>query len=539
MTESNNQNNAMLSEGTRREKGKDAQKINILVAKAVANSIKTTLGPRGMDKMLVDELGDIIISNDGATILKEMSMDHPIGKMLVELAKTQDSEIGDGTTSAVIIAGELIAKAEHLLDENIHPSIIIKGYKIASEKAKEYFKEISEPITINDKDLLLDIARTSMTGKAAEYSYTLAQTVIDAIFKVYNETKDHLLDKDKIKIERKLGASLSQTKLIDGIVINKEIVHPEMPKIIEGPKVLILNTALEVKEPETDAKIEITSPEQLQSFIDKEESTLKNMVDTIKNSGANFVFCQKGIDDIAQYYLAKEGISAVRRIKQSDIESIAKASGGKIVTRLNDLTENDLGSFKQIYEKKIADDGMIFIEGAKNPGNITVLLRGTSEQVLAETERTLHDAISAVLSTLKVGQYVAGGGSCEIEVALKLRDFAKTIGGREQLAIEGFADVLETIPKILSESAGMDAIDTIVSLRSKHQDKNNKFVGINVINSKITDMKKMKVIEPLNVKTQVMDSASEVVEMILRIDDIIAASSKNKNSSMQGSMPNM
>jgi chaperonin GroEL (HSP60 family) len=263
------------------------------------------------------------------------------------------------------------------------------------------------------------------------------------------------------------------------------------------------------------------------------------MVDTIKNSGANFVFCQKGIDDIAQYYLAKEGISAVRRIKQSDIESIAKASGGKIVTRLNDLTENDLGSFKQIYEKKIADDGMIFIEGAKNPGNITVLLRGTSEQVLAETERTLHDAISAVLSTLKVGQYVAGGGSCEIEVALKLRDFAKTIGGREQLAIEGFADVLETIPKILSESAGMDAIDTIVSLRSKHQDKNNKFVGINVINSKITDMKKMKVIEPLNVKTQVMDSASEVVEMILRIDDIIAASSKNKNSSMQGSMPNM
>ncbi len=539
MTEAQNQNNVMLAEGAKRDRGKDAQKINILVAKAVANSIKSTLGPKGMDKMLVDELGDITVSNDGATILKEMAIEHPIGKMLVELAKTQDNEVGDGTTSAVIIAGELISKSEALLEDNIHPSIIIKGYRMASEKANEIFQSISEPITINDKELLFNIAKTSMTGKASDHSSELAETVVSAILKVVEENKEQDIDREQIKVEQKLGASLSETQLINGIVLDKEIVHPEMPKEVDNAKVIVLNTALEIKEPETDAKIQITSPDQLQSFIDQEEETLKNMVEVIKKSGANYVFCQKGIDDLAQHYLAKARIVAIRRIKQSDIERIAKASGAKIVTRLYDVSENDLGTFNRIYEKKIAGDNMIFIEGAKNPGAVTILLRGSSEQVLAETERTMNDAIGAVLSSLRIGKYVAGGGSSEVEVSLKLKNYAKTIGGREQLAIEAFADVLDIIPKILAESSGLDAIDTIVSLRSKHQDSNNKAVGVDVINSKIADMKEKNVIEPLNLKTQVINSASEVVEMILRIDDIIAASSRNKGMMPPGMPPGM
>jgi len=537
--ESQSQNSVAFNEGTRRDKGKDAQKINILVAKAISNSIKSTLGPRGMDKMLVDEFGNVTISNDGATILKEMAIEHPIGKMLVNLAKTQDTEVGDGTTSAVVIAGELISKAEFLLDENIHPSIIIKGYKMASEKAIEVFNSISEPIMITDKELLLNIARTSMTGKAFEYSSLLAKIVIDSILEV--NTKDNLdFDRDSIKIEAKLGSSLSETQLIDGIVLDKEIVHPEMPKDVVNAKIAIISSALEIKEPETDAKIQITSPDQLQSFIDQEEESLKNMVDIIKRSGANYVFCQKGIDDLAQHYLAKEGIVAIRRVRQTDIEKIAKASGAKIVTRINDLSQKDLGSLDHIYEKKIAGDNMLFIEGLKLKKYITILLRAGSEQVLAETERTLNDAICAVISALKVGKYVAAGASSEIEVALKLRDYARTIGGREQLAIEAYADVLEVIPKVLSESAGLDAIDTIVNLRSKHQDPKNKFVGIDVLGGRLYDMKELNIIEPLNVKTQAVISSYEVVEMILRIDDIIAAFAKNKGPIMPpGGMPPM
>lgn len=537
--ESQSQNSAAFNEGTRRDKGKDAQKINILVAKAISNSIKSTLGPRGMDKMLVDEFGNVTISNDGATILKEMAIEHPIGKMLVNLAKTLDTEVGDGTTSAVVIAGELISKAEFLLDENIHPSIIIKGYKMASERAVEIFDSISEPIVLEDKELLLNIARTSMTGKAFEYSSLLSKIVIDSILEV--NTKENLdFDRDSIIIETKLGSSLSETQLIDGIVLDKEIVHPEMPKDVVNAKIAIISSALEIKEPETDAKIQITSPDQLQSFIDQEEESLKNMVDTIKRSGANYVFCQKGIDDLAQHYLAKEGIVAIRRVRQTDVEKIAKASGAKIVTRINDLSDKDLGTLEHIYEKKIAGDNMIFIEGLKLKKYITILLRAGSEQVLDETQRTLNDAICAVISALKVGKYVAAGGSSEIEVALKLRDYAKTIGGREQLAIEAYADVLEVIPKVLSESAGLDAIDTIVNLRSKHQDPNNKFVGIDVLGGRLYDMKELNIIEPLNVKTQAVVSSYEVVEMILRIDDIIAAFAKNKGPMMPpGGMPQM
>ena len=536
-SENQSQNNVMLPEGSRRDRGKDAQKINIMVAKAVSNAVKSTLGPRGMDKMLVDELGDVTVSNDGATILKEMSIEHPVGKMLVELAKTQDSEVGDGTTSAVVIAGELISHAEKLLDENIHPSLIIKGYKMASEKACKYFDEISEPITLNDKNLLLDIAKTSMTGKASDYSSYLSEVVVDSVLKV---NSDKNLDKDSIKIETKLGASLSETKLIEGLVLDKEILHPEMSKSLENIKVAVISSALEIKEPETDTKVQINTPEQLQSFIDQEENTLKEMVSKIKESGAKFVVCQKGIDDLAEHFLAKEGISAIRRVKASDIERISKASGARIISRVNDLSEKDLGSLGKVYEQKVAGDNMLFIEGAKNPGQVTILLRGSSEHVLAETERTLTDAIGAVISSIKTGKYVSGGGSSEIEVSLKIRDFAKTVGGREQLAIEAFADVLDIIPKILAESAGMDAIDTIVSLRSLHQDSSKKSFGVNVLKSEIKDMKEENVIEPLNLKLQVINSASEVVEMILRIDDIIAASSRNKGMNPgQMQMPGM
>lgn len=532
-----NQKTMFLPEGTRRDRGKDAQKLNILVAKAVANSVKSTLGPKGMDKMLVDELGDVTVSNDGATILKEMAIEHPIGKMLVELAKTQDDEVGDGTTTAVIFAGELVSKAEILLDENIHPSVIIKGYRMASEKANELYNSVSYSVSLKDKDLLLDIAKTSMTGKASDYSSTLANIVVDAVLNVAKEN-NLKIDKDQIKIEQKAGSNLADTKLINGIVLDKEIVHPEMKKDIKNAKIVLINSPLEVKEPETDAKIQITSPDQLQAFIDQEESLLKQMVDSIVSSGCNFVVCQKGIDDLAQHYLAKAGVSAVRRVKQSDIERLAKSTGARIVTRINDISPSDVGSAEHIYEKKIAGDSMVFIEGSKNPGSVTILLRGSSEQVLAETNRTVNDTIGAVVSALEIGKFVVGGGASEIEVALGLREYAKTIGGREQLAIEAFANVLEVIPKTLAESAGLDAIDAIVSLRTKHQKEENRSLGVDVINGKIGDMKQIKVIEPLNVKTQAITSSVEVVEMILRIDDIIAASSKNKGMNPgMGGMP--
>lgn len=534
MSNNQSQNTVFLPEGSKRERGKDAQRMNIMVAKAVSNAVKSTLGPRGMDKMLVDEMGTVTISNDGATILKEMAIEHPIGKMLVELAKNQDDEVGDGTTSAVVIAGGLVSKAENLLDENIHPSIIIKGYKMASEKAVEYFNEISEKVTIEDKQLLLDIAKTSMTGKAAENSSILSGIVVDGIMKISKSNKE--IERDQIKIEQKIGGNLSETKLIDGIVLDKEIVHSEMPRNIKNAKILLVSSALEVKEPETEAKIQITSPDQLQAFIDQEEQTLKTMVDRIQATGATLVLCQKGIDDLAQHYLAKAGITAIRRVRQTDIERLAKATGGKIVNRLKNVTVKDLGTAELVYSKKIAGDDMLFIEGCPNPGFVTILLRGTSEQVLAETDRTLTDAIGAVISTIRSGKFVAAGGSSEIEVALRLKNFAKGVGGREQLAIEAFADVLEIIPKTLAESAGLDAIDTIVSLRSKHQDPVNKGYGVDVINGTIADMKKKKIIEPISVKTQAVTSSTEVAEMILRIDDIIAGQA-NKPKGMPMGMP--
>jgi len=530
MVEASQQPVVFLTEGTKRTRGRDAQRINILIAKAVANAVKSTLGPKGMDKMIVDELGDVTISNDGATILDEMSIDHPAGKMMVEVAKTQDDEVGDGTTTAVVIAGGLLKRAENMLDDDIHPSIIINGYRLAAKKAKEELRKVADEVSFNDKQVLKSIALTSMTGKAAESAEELADLVVDAITKIADEENGKIsIDIDNVKIEKKQGASLSESQLIDGIVIDKEVVHGGMPKKIKDAKIALIDAALEIKETETDAKIEITSPEQMQAFLDQEEGMLRKMVEKIKNSGANVVICQKGIDDLAQHFLAKEGIMAVRRVKKSDMDALVRATGGKIVTRLNDLSEKDLGKADLVQEKKIAGDNMVFIEGCSNPKAVSLLVRGGSEHVVDEAERAVHDALMSTATAIKDGKIVAGGGSIEVEIAMKLRDYAKTIGGREQLAIEAFADTLEEIPRTLAETAGMNPLDTLVNLRSKHGSKGNKYIGVDVMKGKLANMKELNVIEPMSVKTQAITSGTEVAEMILRIDDIIAGSSKEKS----------
>ena len=534
----NNQPVVFLSDGSKRVKGRDAQRINILIAKAVANAVKSTLGPKGMDKMLVDDLGDITISNDGATILSEMSIEHPAGKMMVEVAKTQDSEVGDGTTTAVIIAGGLLGKAERLLDDDIHPSIIIKGYRLAAQKAKEFYAQTADTISFKDTELLRDIALTSMTGKSAEAAVELADLVVKAVHQVADESNGKItIDQEHIKLEKKKGASLRESLLVEGIIIDKEIVHAGMPKAVKSARIALVDSALEIKETETDAKIEITSPDQLQAFLDQEEGMLRKMVSIIKTSGANVVVCQKGIDDTAQHFLAKEGILAVRRVKKSDMDAIARATGARVATRLQDLSAADLGKADVVQEKKIAGDQMVFIEGCKNPKSVSLLIRGGSEHVVDEAERAVHDAIGACSSAIRDGKVVSGGGSAEVEVALKLREFAKTVGGREQLAVEAFADTLEIIPRVLAETAGMDPIDTIVALRSKHSGKEGKYIGVDVYKASYANMKTLKVIEPLSIKTQAITSAGEVAEMLLRIDDIIAASSKG--GAPRGGMPDM
>lgn len=529
------ENVVFLPEGSRRTRGKDAQRINILVAKAVANAVRSTLGPKGMDKMIVDDLGDVTISNDGATILQEMAINHPVGKMMVEVAKTQDSEVGDGTTTATVLAGTLLEKAEKLLDDDIHPTVIIKGYRMAANKAKEMYADIGEEISIKDKALLRDIAFTAMTGKAAEGADALSNLVVDAIMMVADDTgAKTVIDLDSIKIEKKTGAGLNNSELIKGIIVDKEIVHTGMPRKVSNAKIALVDAAFEIKETETDAKIQITSPDQLQSFLDQEEHMLRKMVAFVKDSGASVLVCQKGIDDMAQHFLAKEGIVAVRRVKKSDVDALAKATGGKVVSRLEDLTKDDLGKADLVEEKKIAGDNMVFVSGCKNPKAVSILVRGGSEHVVDEAERALHDAIGALAACIRAGKFVVGGGAAEAAVAHKLRNYANTVGGREQLAIEAFAETLEFIPRTLAESAGMDPLDTIVSLRSKHAQKDGKYFGVDVYEGKIANMKTQKVLEPLAIKTQAITSASEVAEMILRIDDIIAGASKPKG---MGGMP--
>jgi len=535
-----NQQVIFLPEGTRRTRGRDAQRINILIAKAVANAVKSTLGPKGMDKMIVDDLGDVIISNDGATILQEMSIDHPAGKMMVEVAKTQDSEVGDGTTTAVVIAGGLLEKAEKLLNDEIHPSIIIKGYRLAAQKAKEFYAEIADDISVSDKTMLRQIALTSMTGKSAEGEDILSDLVTNAIVQIATESDGKtVIELDDIKVEKKVGGSMGDSELIKGIVVDKEVVHSGMPKKVENAKIALIDAAMEIKSPETDTKIQISDPDQLQAFLDQEESILKKMVETVKNSGANVVICQKGIDDIAQHYLAKEGIMAVRRVKKSDMDALAKATGAKVASRVKDLTSPDLGKAQTVQEKKISGDSMVFVEGCKNPKSVSILVRGGTEHVVDEAGRAVKDAIGSVSSAINDGKVVAGGGSCEAEVALRLREYAKTIGGREQLAIEAFAEALESIPKTLAENAGMDVIDTLVTLRNKHKQADGKFYGVDVINGKVAELKSTGIFEPEKVKKQAISSATETARLILRIDDIISSRGKSGGGMPPGGMGGM
>ena len=514
----------ILKEGTSRTVGKDAQRMNILAARIIAEAVKSTLGPKGMDKMLVDSLGDVVVTNDGVTILKEMEVEHPAAKMMVEIAKTQEDEVGDGTTTAVVIAGELLKRAEELLDQEIHPSIISKGYRVASEKAKEILEEIATSIDIEDEEVLKKIAMTAMTGKGAEKAKEyLAGLVVNAV-RAIAEREDGkvIVDPDYIKIEKKQGGGIEDTELVRGVVVDKERVHPGMPRKVEDAKIALLNCALEIEKTETDAKIHITAPEQLKAFLEEEEKMLREMVDKIKASGANVVFCQKGIDDLAQHYLAKEGIFAVRRVKKSDMEKLARATGARIVTNVQDLTGGDLGNAGLVEELKIGDDEMVFVRDCKDPKAVTILVRGGTEHIVDEVERALEDAIGVVCAALENGKAVAGGGAPEIEVANKLRDYAKSVGGREQLAIEAFATSLEIIPRALAENAGLDPIDVLVDLRAKHEKDGVNF-GIDVYDGKVKDMYAEGVIEPLKVKTQAIASASEVATMILRIDDVIAA----------------
>ncbi len=521
----NKERPSFLPEGAERVKGIEARKYNIIVAKLVAQAVKTTLGPKGMDKMLVDELGDITITNDGATILKEMNIPHPAGKMMVDVAKTLDDAVGDGTTTAVILAGELLKEAEKLLDENIHPTIIINGYRLAAKKANEILDKAGIKVNPLDKKVLREIAYTTMTGKSAEAREELADLVVDAMLQIVEISGNkRVVDTDNIKVEKKSGASLSDTKLINGIVIDKERVNSSMPREVKNANILLLDSALEIKEPETDAKIEITSPEQLESFIEKEEEMLKQMVEKIKKAGANVVFCQKGIDDLAQHFLSEEKIFAVRRVKRSDLEKMAKATNARIVSRLIDLKKTDLGYANNVYEKKVAGDAMVFVEGCKNPKAVTILVRGTTEHILDEAERAVIDALGTLAATIEDQKIVVGGGSIETELSLRLESYARTISGREQLAIQAFSNALQVVPKTLAESAGLDAIDTLVALKAKHKDKDGLYYGVDVLGARTGDIYKKRIIEPLRIKKQAISSASEVTEMILRIDDYIAAS---------------
>ncbi len=530
----------ILKEGTQRTVGRDAQRMNITAARVIAEAVRSTLGPKGMDKMLVDSLGDVVITNDGVTILKEIDVEHPAAKMIIEVAKTQDNEVGDGTTTAVVLAGELLKRAEELLDQDIHPAIIANGYRLASEKAVEVLKEIAISVSKEDEETLKKIASTAMTGKGAEVALDkLAEIAVKAV-KMIAEEKDGKLEvnTDYVKIEKRQGGSIEETELVDGIVLDKEVVHPGMPKRVENAKILLLDSALEVKETEIDAKIRITDPEKLQKFIEQEEAMLKEMVDKIVNAGANVVLCQKGIDDLAQYYLAKAGILAVRRVKKSDMEKLSKATGAKILTDLRDISGDDLGEAALVEERKIGDEKMIFVTGCKNPKAVTILVRGGTEHVVEEIARGIEDAVRVVACAIEDGKVVAGGGAPEIEVSLKLREWAPSLGGREQLAVEAFATALEIIPRTLAENAGIDPIDVLVELKAAHE-KGNAYAGVDVDSGKVVDMKEMGVFEPLRVKTQAIGSATEVAVMILRIDDVIAAKGLEKEKEKGGESPEM
>ena len=510
----------ILPEGTNRSVGRDAQRNNILAGKVLAETVRTTLGPKGMNKMLVDGLGDIVVTNDGVTILKEMDIEHPAAKMLVEVAKTQEDEVGDGTTTAVIIAGELLKKSESLLDQDIHPTIIAMGYRQAAEKAQEILDDIA--IDSVDEETLIKVAMTAMTGKGTEAAREpLAKLIVDAVQKV---AEDGAVDTDNIKIEKKDGAVVEDSTLVEGVIVDKERVHPGMPSEVKDAKIALVNSPLEVKETEVDAEIRITDPAQMQAFIEQEEKMVKDMVDKVAESGANVLFAQKGIDDLAQHYLSKAGILAVRRVKKSDIEKLARATGANVVTNLEDLTADDLGEAGIVEERKVSGEEMIFVEECSVAKSVTLFVRGSTKHIVDEIVRAIEDAIGVVAATVEDDKVVAGGGAPEIAMAKKLKDYADSISGREQLAVNAFAEALEIVPKTLAENAGLDSIDSLVDLRAAHE--NSAVMGLDVFTGKVADMKEAGVIEPKRVKKQAIQSASEAAEMILRIDDVIASSGK-------------
>jgi len=515
----------VLREGTERSRGKGAQFNNIAAAKAVADAVRSTLGPKGMDKMLVDSMGDVVITNDGATILKEIDIEHPAAKMVVEVAKTQDNECGDGTTSAVVLAGELLKKAEALIDQNVHPTVIANGYRLAAEESISILKKMGIKVEFKDDRMLRSIATTAMTGKSVgPHKDYLAEMTVRAI-KSVAEKKDgkYTVDIENVKVEKKNGGSVRDTTLVQGIILDKERVHPRMPTEVKNAKIALIDSALEIKKTEVDAKIQITDPGQLQKFLDEEEKTLKKKADIIKKSGATVVVCQKGIDDLVQHYLAKENIFAVRRVKKSDMEKLAKATGAKLVTNLEDLRASDLGFAGKVEERKISDSDMTFVTGCKDAKSVSLLIRGGTEHVIDEAERALHDALKVTAVAIEDGVCLPGGGSMEIELSQALTKFGSRVGGREQLAIEAFSKATEIIPWTLAENAGLDAIDVLIQLRSEHEGKKRRSAGINVTTGKVVDMAKEMVLEPLRVKTQAITAASEVAIMILRIDDVIAA----------------
>ncbi len=514
----------ILKEGTKRETGKDAMKNNIAAAKAIAEAVRSTLGPRGMDKMLVDGLGDVVITNDGVTVMKEIDVDHPAAKMMVEVSKTQDQEAGDGTTTAVILTGELLKQAESLLEQNVHPTVITSGYRLASEKAKEILESISEKISIDDRDVLLKIGKTALGSKGASMSKDLLASIsVDAVSKIIEKVNGKVYaDLDNIQVIKKQGGSIDDTQLIDGIIVDKEKAHPEMPATLKNAKIALLNVALEIKKPEIDTNIQIKDPSMIHNFLDEEERMLKDMVDKILATGANVVLSQKGIDDMAQHFLAKKGIYAARRVKKSDIEKLAKATDAKIITNLDDLSAEDLGHAAQVEERKIGEDHMTFVTGCKNPKAVSILIRGGTEHVVDEIERSMQDSLHVVAKTVEDGKIVTGAGSAATEIALKLREYAATIGGREQLAIEKFADAMEIVPRTLAENAGLDPIDMLIDLRKSHKEGNVNS-GINVFTGKIDDMKALGVIEPIRVGKQAINSATDAAIMILRIDDVVAS----------------
>jgi thermosome len=514
----------LLKEGSTETSGKEAQKNNIAAAKVIAEIVRTSLGPRGMDKMLVSSFGDVTITNDGATILKEMDIEHPAAKMMVEVSKTTDNEVGDGTTSVVILTGELLSKAEGLIDKNVHPTIIVDGYRKAEEKGLQLFDEIAIPVSPLDRDMLKKVAMISMRSKiVSDSSDYLSDITVDAVLQVAEESNGkYVVDLDDIKVEKKTGESMTDTSLIKGVVLDKEVVHAGMPKKIEDAKIALLDGSIEIEKTEFDAKINIETPDQMKIFMDEETRMIQAMVDTVESTGANVVICQKGIDDVAQHFLAKKKILGVRRVKKSDMEKLAKATGGKVVSNLDSLTANDLGKADLVEERKIGEDDWVFVEGCHNPKAITIVVRGGAERVVDEAERSIHDALSVVKDIVQRPKVVIGGGAAEAEVATHLRSWAQTLTGREQLAASEFADAIEVIPTVLAENAGLDPIDIKAELTSQH--KNGvKWAGVNVFEGKVMDLTKLDVYEPLAVKEQVVKSATEAACMILRIDDVIAS----------------